>query len=354
MSELEQQIAGNLHRDSLVLSERWNTRLMAGREATGAQHRPGRPSEDSAGPALVRGLAASLVGDARGMVGLARAGWQFGSTRHGEGMELVQVIRELQLLDAVVLYAAEQHAESLGGRASDGLRAARGVQRGMSLLSRAATKGFTNAWLAAQRRRASLLRHDIRNPLGTIRNAIAFLEDESIPSHLRDDERFRRMIVRNAAQADALVSQHLGDGVVMGDALVGQPVSIHDVALAVRRGLREEAREAGVEIVVADALPVVSVDATAVELALLAAVAGVLETGVRRQVSIEPGATRERSVCIRLDAELNAGVDGEGLSLAQDLAQWVGGVLSLGDAIVLELPLSPGQPRGDVAGPSER
>lgn len=353
MSELEQLIAVNLRRDASVLSGRWRTRATAGREASEASREPEEPDEQSAGAALVGGLAAVLVGDARGMVGLARAGWQFGSMRYRQGTELVQVLGELQLLGAVVLYAAERCAESLGGSASDGVRAARGVQRGMDLLSRAATKGFTSAWLGNQRRRASTLRHDIRNPLGTIRNAIAFLEDESIPSNLRDEERFRRMIVRNAAEADALISQHLGDGVVVGDALVGQAVSIHDVALLVRRGLREEAKEAGVEIVVADSLPIARVDATAVELALLAAVAGVLERGARRQLSIEPGATRERSVCIRIGAELWAGGDGEGLSLAQDLAEWVGGALSLDDAIVLELPLSPRQARGDVAGSRE-
>ena len=354
MSELQQQIAVGLRRDAALLSGRWHARVMAGR-GSGQGNGEGLV-EDAAGSALVHGLASALVGDARGMVELARAGWEFGSTRHRGRTELLQMLRELQLLEAVVLYAAEQCAEALGGAASEGLRIARGLQRGTGLLSRAAAKGFLHAWLSARRRRASTLRHDIRNPLGTIRNAIAFLEDESIPPHLRDLERYRRMIVRNAAQADALVNQHLGDGAVMADALVAHAVSIHDVALAVRRGLREEAREAGVDIVVADTLPVVSVDATAVELVLLAVVAGALEDGAHRQLSIGPDATRERSVRIRIETDLRdqrTERTGGGLTLARELAHWAGGELSIQDAIILELPLSPRQARGDVAGARE-
>ena len=354
MAELEHQIAASLRRDAAELIDRWRARVVAIQGATGARQDRETDHEPGAGPALVEGLATALVGDARGMVGLARAGWHLGSSRHRDGADLFQVLRELQLLEAVVLYAAERAAETLEGVAAQGLHVARGIQRGTGLLSRAATKGFTHAWLGEQRRRASTLRHDIRNPLGTIRNAVAFLEDETIPSHLRDLERFQRMIVRNAAQADALVSRYLGDGAVVDAALPGQDVSIHDVALAVRRSLREEAREAGVEIIVADALPMVSVDATAVELALLATVAGALEGRVCRQVSIEPDATRERSVRIRIGVEPGERRDGEGLNLARELAQWAGGELTLDDTIVLELPLSPRESRGDVAGADER
>ena len=352
MSELEQQIAVSLRREASLLSGRWHMRVTAG---GGNVQRDGEEIvDDAAGPALVHGLASALIGDARGMVELARAGWEYGSTRYRRGTELLQVLRELQLLEAVILYAAEGCAEAIGGAASDGLRVARGMQRGTGLLSRAASQGFMHAWLSAQRERASTLRHDIRNPLGTIRNAIAFLQDESIPPHMRDLERFRRMIVRNAAQADALVNQHLGDSAVMGDALVAHPVSMQDVALAVRRGLREEAREAGVEIIVADTFPVVTIDATTVELVLLAVVAGALEDGASQRLSIGPDMARERSVRIRVEAEFGDHRDGEGLSLARELAHWAGGELSVQDAIILELPLSSRQARGDLAGMRER
>ena len=353
MSELEQQIAAYLRRDAIAIIDRWRARISSGCGPAPALNDE-FPTDQDADSMLVEGVAAALIGDARGTVELARAGWQLGSTRYREGAELFEVLRELQLLEAVTMYAAERHADTLGGSAAGGLRVARALQRGTSLLVRAATKGFTHTWLGAQRERASSLRHDIRNPLGTIRNAIAFLEDETIPPHLRDIERFRAMIVRNAAHADALVSEHLGDGVVMSQAMVGRPVSIHEVALAVRRGLREEAREAGVEIVVADALPIVNIDATAVELTLLAAVAGVLESGVQRRLSIEPDAMRERSVRIRIGAEPADHPGGAGLVLAQELTQWVGGALMMEDALILELPLSPRQSSGDLAGPSER
>jgi hypothetical protein len=140
----------------------------------------------------------------------------------------------------------------------------------------------------------------------------------------------------------------------MDEALVGHAVSMASVALAVRRGLREEAREAGVEIVVADALPVVPIDATAVELVLLAVVAGALEAGAHRRLSIAPDGLRERSVRIRIDTELGDQRDGGGLTLARELAHWAGGELSVQDAIILELPLSPRQAGGDLAGARER
>ena len=354
MSELEQQIAACLHRDAITLVRRWRARLASVHGQTTDPPTEAVDAGTTTYPMLVEGIAAALIGDARGTVKLARAGWQLGGSRYREGTELLEALREVQLLDAIVMYAAERQAEALGGAVADGLRVARGLQRGTSFLLRAVTKGFTYTWLIAQRERASSLRHDIRNPLGTIRNAIAFLEDETIPSHLRDIQRFRSMIVRNAAHADSLVSRHLGDGVVMDDALVGRPVSIHDVALAVKRGLREEAKEAGVEIVVGDGLPVVSVDASAVELTLIAAVAGALEGGASRRLSIDADATHERSVRIRIGMDAGRRAEGAGLVLAQELTTWMGGALLVEDNIILELPLSPRQSRRDLAGPSQR
>ena len=352
MSELVQQISRVLHRDAETIAGRWRTRVAAAPGAAARETVDDGSVLEASGASFIQGLSDAVVGHAHGVAKLTQAGWHFGASRHRDGAELFQVLWELELLEAVVLHAAERCAEHGGetASASDGLRVARSIQRANALLARAAAKGHTHAWMLAQRRHFSALRHDIRNPLGTMRNAIAFLEDDSIPPHLRDLQRYRRMIVRNAAHADALVTQHLGDVAVFEHAVGTQAVSIHEVALAVRRGLREEAREAGVEILVADELPVVRIDATTVELALLATVAGALESGTR-QVRIEPDAVRERSVRIRIGAD--EARETRGLSLAQELARWVGGELSVENDIVLELPMSPIKSRGDLGGTRE-
>jgi hypothetical protein len=118
------------------------------------------------------------------------------------------------------------------------------------------------------RARWRLLRHDPAHPLGTIRSALSLMEDEALPAETRTGPRIRAMVSRNAGSLETLIAAGLDDALAEAIVSAPQEVSLRDVALAVRRTLREAARLAECEIVVEDALPSARVDEAAVELTL--------------------------------------------------------------------------------------
>ncbi len=309
----------------------------------------------------MQAVAVSIRGSGLVSARLASAGWHYGAARFESSRALHELMHELQLLEAMMLHVAEQAAgdAEATGAAREGMALARCIQRATSLVSITAVRGFTHALMERQRTRLRTIRHDLRNPLGTIRNAIALLEDDSMPSHRRDPTRYRAIIARNAAQADGLVTRELADGALLDGAFAQRDVAVADVALAVRRALREEADAAHTEVVVADGLPVVHTDPASLELVLLAALAGVLEAasidpgvpdraGAANRIAVEPDVLCERSVRIRITGVSNRVLDAAGVILARDLAHCAGGELSMTEGLVIELPASPGQSGDDL------
>jgi K+-sensing histidine kinase KdpD len=89
---------------------------------------------------------------------------------------------------------------------------ARRITDATSELRLAATLGYTQAIEDELRERYRAIRHDLRNPLGTIRTAVALLTDESVPVEMREILRVRAMVVRNTRSLDQLIGEVLGDG----------------------------------------------------------------------------------------------------------------------------------------------
>jgi len=55
------------------------------------------------------------------------------------------------------------------------------------------------------------LRHDLRNPIGTIRSALSLMADEAVPEEARRSPRFRAMIERNTVSLDQMIVARLSD-----------------------------------------------------------------------------------------------------------------------------------------------
>jgi light-regulated signal transduction histidine kinase (bacteriophytochrome) len=234
---------------------------------------------------------------------------------------------------------------------------ARRIQRARSLLSLAAVKGFTEAYLEEMRARYRMLRHDLRNPLGTIRTAVSLMEDESIPADMRANPRFRAMVKRNATTIDSMIGIRLSDDTTHEEAFAWHDVSLADVARAVRRDLREDATEAGCEIVIDEGLPTLCMDAMGVELVLRAIASAILRSAAmsggepHRAVTIGPARIVESSVVlsVRFDLPIRNDAGSLHLALAQQVAGRIGGRVWADDAIHLELPISVGQKGENVA-----
>jgi len=98
----------------------------------------------------------------------------------------------------------------------------------MATVAAAAVRRYGEAADRALQERFRRLRHDLRNPLGTIRSALSLMADESVPEEARRSPRFRAMIDRNTTALDRLIVARLGDDeahVVAVPAPAGEPSS---------------------------------------------------------------------------------------------------------------------------------
>jgi signal transduction histidine kinase len=362
VSKLASHIADVLTRDAAAIGARWRTQahFVAPRQSADV-------GDAGARAAMARRLVLTVAGALRGDDGahdaLMSAGWSAGSAAHAQQLPLHYLLKELDLLATMVLYAAEQGlADERHASAADGVALARRVTRGFSLLTLAASKGFTHGYLAGLHQEYRDLRHDLRNPLGTIRSAVALMEDESVPAETRNNPRFRAMVLRNASSLDDTISQRLGDERPENQAFGPREVSLRQIALSVRRDLREQASRKGCEIVVADSLPTASVDPVGFELALTSALTAALDAAPRNcSIEVALRELRERSAVVSVACDAAApGVDraervGAPSDFARALLERGGGRLwAEAGRLCLEVPtsrpLSAAHATHDVAG----
>lgn len=352
MSSLSNYIADAVTLDAAALGNRWRERAQAALV--------GLPSsviaDEGRAERLVTTIARSLRNDPAWHGVLMQDGWALGVIAYQGGASLHDALAAIDLLPAVVLYAGERAADGYEGRSSaaDGIAVARQLERASALLVQAAAKGFTHAHGDTLRRRFRILRHDLRNPLGTIKTALALMADETMPAERRSDPRVRAMVLRNAAALEVLIGRELGDLAAPDPGLGQREVSLADVARTVRRDVREEALRHGVEIEVDELLPTLRLDATAFALALKSAL-GALLAGAKGEarIRISLDALRPDRVVVKVasDGDTASSAEGESIdfAVAQEVAGYAGGRAWSADAFFLEVPISVAQARDDLA-----
>jgi len=354
VSKLAEQVATNLRGEAAELTARWKSQARS--------HAP-RVSDPGAAPqaeldgggaqTVVDAIADAVANGASWQTDLMRRSWDMGSVAHHAGVTLHYMLKEVDLLVAMVLYAAEQALEGAeGSSAADGMRIARRLHEAGSLLRLTAAKGFTHSYLKALRDRYQTLRHDLRNPLGTIKSAISMMDDLTVPLELRTDPRFRVMVTRNATSLEGLISGGLGDDAAHELAFSRQRISLRDIALAVRRDLRERSIATTCAIEVAERLPMISADPMGFELMLKAVLVGLLgHLPPGSSIRIEEAEIKDRSVVIRVAYERpDAGEEVPGtMVLASELSAQTGVRIWSAGPVFLEVPGIPLQVAQDGA-----
>lgn len=162
---------------------------------------------------LVQTLLGAAADGAHRNESLVKAGTTMGIEAHQRNASLHLMLREVDLLGGLILRAAEGVAADYpaGTTGHDGLAVARRIADATSQLRLAAATGYTQAIEDELRKRYRIIRHDLRNPLGTIKTAVALLTDESAPAEMRESRRVRAMVVRNTSSLDQMISEALGD-----------------------------------------------------------------------------------------------------------------------------------------------
>lgn len=338
------------------------------------------------GPAeeLVRTLVAA-AGGGHWHEPVMRAGWTTGSRAFWRGTALYQLLKELDGGVTLLLSAVDAATREFQGEAtaSDGLALARRLSDAASLLRLAAAGGYSRAMADELRQRYRTIRHDLRNPLGTITTAVAMMDDESLPAEMRQNPRVRAMLARNARSMEAMIASTLGDAAASLPAVAVQTTSLRDLACAVRGDL--SAATDGIEVVVGPELPSFALDSTGIELLLKAIVLAIARrTEGRAKVAIDLESMSARGVVISICATAPAPAAEEpvDLAFARDLVARLGGRVSLAgeQRVLVEIPVqslgpdaraervveraggaipprgdaSAGDQRNDVAGAGER
>jgi signal transduction histidine kinase len=169
-------------------------------------------STDGAGQ-LIQTLITAALHRAGEQRSLTPTGIALGLTAHRKSVSLHLMLEGIDLLNKVLLHGAEEMAceHTTRGMGREGLEVAHRITEVTSELRLAAVAGYTQAISDELRERYRAIRHDIRNPLGTIKSAVALLTDETVPTGMRESGRVQAMVVRNTRSLDQLIDEALGD-----------------------------------------------------------------------------------------------------------------------------------------------
>lgn len=353
MSRLAEQIAVALRTEAVELTARWKAQVRSHAPRASDERASGADVETSDAESIVDAVADAIAGASSWQTDLMRRSWSLGSVAHHAGVTLHYMLKEVDLLVAMVLYVCERELGEVKGTPVEGIQIARRLHEAGSLLRLTAAKGFTHSYLDSLRDRYQTLRHDLRNPLGTIKSAISMMDDATVPVELRTDPRFRAMVTRNATSLDGLIGVELGDDAAHELAFSRQRISLRDIAFAVRRDLREQYLAIPCRIEVSEGLPTISADPMGFELMLKAVLVTLLgQASPGSTIRIEKAEVRDRAVIISVTSEepdtgretLPALVLATELSVQTGVRVWAEG------PVFLEVPGVPAQVADDNLG----
>jgi len=299
---------------------------------------------DTAAEHIIRTLAAAADDGGVWQEPVMRAGWKTGTDAFWRNASLHQLLKELDAVQTILLSAADEATGRYTGPATarDGLALARRLTNATSLLRLAAAGGYTRVMIEDLRRRYRTIRHDLRNPLGTITTAVAMMDDESLPAETRQNPRMRAMVARNARSMATMISTVLGDEAARMPGFALQSSSLHALACAVRGDLKASVE--GIDVVVSDELPMTAFDSAGLELLLKAVVLAVArQAGGRAEVVIDLAQLGEQSATLVVFTTAPIAPERRGMDMAfaQELATRLGGkVTAVGPTRVLvEVPM---------------
>jgi hypothetical protein len=217
-SALRLEVASVLEQRADDIAARWwdeARALWSDVTITTAEGTPTSPDPTRAAPpsALVRTLAATLLAREGARDEATAHGLSLGTSAFAQGVALSQLLRAVQRLTARCLDVVEDVVTGGGERFAPGeaMRVCRDLQEAGEIVALDVARGFAEAGDRALRERFRRLRHDLRNPVATIRSVLSLMADETVPEEARRSPRFPAMIERNVATLDAAIVERLSD-----------------------------------------------------------------------------------------------------------------------------------------------
>src|SRR5687768_10055734 len=126
VSKLTDQVAAGLRAEAAELTARWKAQARSHAPRTGEGTEFSEEEvEASNAHTIIDALADAVGGSASWQTDLMRRSWDLGSVAHHAGVTLHYMLKEVDLLVAMVLYAAERGLEGLEGPPAEGMQVAR-------------------------------------------------------------------------------------------------------------------------------------------------------------------------------------------------------------------------------------
>jgi signal transduction histidine kinase len=200
---------------------------------------------------------------------------ELGALRHAQGFDAYEILKEHEMLGAIVLTFLGEEAETLAAGTSPREIAAcwQRVSHATELIRQATLTHFLRLSAERVREREERLRrfnrmvsHELKNRVGAIRGAAGLLPEPWLDDAQR--ARFQQMIVENAQGLQHVLDNLEALSRLESDARQQRNVLLAQAAAEVVRQLRAVAEARGVRVRLAEDLPAVEVDAAAVELCL--------------------------------------------------------------------------------------
>jgi signal transduction histidine kinase len=200
---------------------------------------------------------------------------ELGALRHSQRASLHQVLREYQLLSGVLVTFVLEEMERFTSMppAAASVALVSRLHQAVSVLAQSTVEAFVTLYtqtIADQNERLEqftrMAAHEWRQPLGAVQFGVSMLRRRDLnPEHaertLTAVERNVRQLVELTHKLEAVARMHSGV-----DNVVVQEVSAGTVAQEAARQLREMAESHGVEIRIADNLPMLTADVGRLEL----------------------------------------------------------------------------------------
>jgi signal transduction histidine kinase len=263
-------------RESLV--ERWLERIAA---RVALDPMKIFPSDDLIDhiPLLINGIAAYVEDPAEEVTAempvVAKA-LELGSLRHSQGFDLHQVLREYEVLGGILHFFIESVIDSIDEPCSrrELVSCIHRLFRAVSLIQQATANEYMRLEQERVSQREQRLRgfnralsHEIRNRIGSVRNAVAMLNEDFILTDERMRAKFSDIARNNTSEIVSIVDNLVELSRADGDSRRNRHVLLGDTAAEVKRRLRDYAAARRVEVRLGD-MPNVEIPAAHIELAL--------------------------------------------------------------------------------------
>ncbi len=275
---LAAQLAGRLRDAREDLVRRWLDRIMARVKIDAGRIFPTAELLNHV-PLLIDGIATHLEfpeQEPDESVPLVPKAMELGALRHSQGFDAYEILKEQELLGAIILSFLTEVVDDieLDSAPSDLLECWSRVSEALELIRQATTTHFLR--LAAEkvkereerlRRFNRMVSHELKNRVGAIRGAAGILSEPWVDEGQR--ARFQTMVSENANGLQQVLENLEALSRIESDSRQQRNVLLPQAVAEVVRQLRDAAEARGVDVVIAEDLPQVEVDAAAVELCMM-------------------------------------------------------------------------------------